>query len=63
MVLLEVVAGGVGVDVHFVVYVLVVLPVVLVPEDDTAVVVGLGDDVAAVLDDVSVLEVPPLAVG
>ena len=44
-----------------------VLPEVFDPEVETAVVVavgvGVGVALAAVLDDVCVLEVPPLAVG
>jgi hypothetical protein len=55
--------GGVGVDVHLVVYVLVVLPEVFDPEAETAVVGALGAVVAEVVDDVSVLEVPPFTVG
>lgn len=54
---------GVGVDVHLVVYELVVLPEVFEPEAETAVVVGVGVVTADVLDVVSVLEVPPLTVG
>jgi hypothetical protein len=42
---------------------LVVVPVVFDPEDDTADVIRLGAAVAAVVDDVSVLEDPPLTVG
>ena len=52
-----------GVDVHLVVYVLVVLPDVFDPDAETAVVAGLGAVVAEVVDDVSVLEVPPFTVG
>ena len=55
--------GGVGVDVHRVVYVLVVLPDVFDPEAETAVVGGLGAVTAEVVDDVSVLDVPPFTVG
>ena len=55
--------GGVGVDVQLVEYLLVVLPDFFDPEEDTAVVVGLGAVVADVVDDVSVLEVPPFTVG
>ena len=51
---------GVGVDVHLVVYELVVLPEVFDPEAETG-CVGVGVvDVADVLDVVSVLEAPPL---
>jgi hypothetical protein len=55
--------GGLAVDVHLVEYVSVVLPDVFDPEAETAVVVGLGAVVAEVVDDVSVLEVPPFTVG
>jgi hypothetical protein len=62
--LFVVVAVGVGVDVHLVVYVLVVLPDVFDPEAETLVdVVEVGAVVAAVLDDVSVVDVPPVTVG
>jgi hypothetical protein len=55
--------GGVGVDVHLVEYVLVVLPDAFDPELETDAVVGLGAVVAEVVDDVSVLDVPPFTVG
>ncbi len=40
-----------------------VLPLVFDPEADSAVVVKLGAVLAEVLEDVSVLEVPPFTVG
>jgi hypothetical protein len=43
--------------------VLVVFPAVFDPEEDSAVVVTVGAVAADVLDDVSVLEVPPFTVG
>jgi hypothetical protein len=45
------------------VYELVVLPDVFDPEAVTAEVVGLGAVTAEVVDDVSVLDVPPFTVG
>jgi hypothetical protein len=54
----------VGVDVHRVEYVLVVLPASFDPEAETAVDVGVvGAATAEVVDDVSVLDVPPFTVG
>ena len=55
--------GCEGVAVHLDVYVLVVLPKVFDPEADAGVVVGLGALTAEVVDEVSVLEVPPLTFG
>ena len=42
---------------------MVVFPEVCDPDEEAAVGVGLGAEVAAVVEDVSVLEVPPFTVG
>jgi hypothetical protein len=48
---------------HFVEYAFVVLPVVSDPEAETGVVVGTGDVLAEVFDELWVLAVPPASVG